>query len=35
METVDAIAKNTPVTDNNGTVPRENRPIIKSVEIID
>ena len=35
METVDAIAKNTPVTDNNGTVPRENQPIIKSVEIID
>ena len=35
METVDAIAKNTPVTDNNGTVLRENQPIIKSVEIID
>ena len=35
METADAIAKNTPVTDNNGTVLRENQPIIKSVEIID
>lgn len=35
MEVVDAIAENTPVTDNNGTVLKENQPIIKSVVITD
>ncbi len=35
MEVVDAIAENTPVTDNNGTVLRENQPVIKSVVITD
>ena len=35
MEVVDKIAENTPVTDNNGTVLRENQPIIKSVVITD
>lgn len=35
MEVVDKIAGNTPVTDNNGTVLRENQPIIKSVVITD
>lgn len=35
MEVVDKIAENTPVTDNNGTVLRENQPIIKSVVIAD
>ena len=35
MEVVDAIAENTPVPDNNGTVLRENQPVIKSVVITD
>ncbi|MGN0493148.1 MAG: peptidylprolyl isomerase [Acutalibacteraceae bacterium] len=35
MEVVDKIAENTPVTDDNGTVLRENQPIIKSVVITD
>lgn len=35
MEVVDKIAESTPVTDNNGTVLRENQPIIKSVVITD
>ena len=35
MEVVDKIAENTPVTDNNGTVLKENQPIIKSVVITD
>ena len=35
MEVVDAITENTPVTDNNGTVLRENQPVIKSVVITD
>lgn len=35
MEIVDAITENTPVTDNNGTVLRENQPVIKSVVITD
>ncbi len=35
MEVVDAIAENTPVTDNNGTVLKENQPIIKSIVITD
>lgn len=35
MDVVDAIAENTPVTDSNGTVTRENQPVIKSVVITD
>lgn len=35
MEIVDKIAESTPVTDNNGTVLRENQPIIKSVVVTD
>ena len=35
MEVVDAICDNTPVTDNNGTVSKENQPVIESVTIID
>lgn len=35
MDVVDAIAENTPVTDNNGTVLKENQPIIKSIVITD
>lgn len=35
MDVVDAIAGNTPVTDNNGTVLKENQPIIKSIVITD
>ena len=35
MDVVDKIAENTPVTDDNGTVSRENQPVIKSVVITD
>ncbi len=35
MDVVDAIAENTPVTDNNGTVTRKNQPVIKSIVIKD
>lgn len=35
MEVVDAIAENTPVTDNNGTVTKKNQPVIKSIVIKD
>lgn len=35
MEVVDAIAENTPVTDNNGTVSKENQPVIESIVITD
>ena len=35
MDIVDKIAENTPVTDNNGTVLKENQPVIKSVVITD
>lgn len=35
MEVVDAIAENTPVTDNNGTVLKENQPVIESIVITD
>ena len=35
MTVVDKIASETPVTDNNGTVLKENQPIIKSIVIID
>lgn len=35
MDVVDKIAENTPVTDNNGTVLKENQPVIKSILITD
>ena len=33
MNIVDDIAENTPVTDSNGTVTKENQPIIESIKI--
>lgn len=35
MEIVDAICKDTPVVDNNGTVLAENQPVIESIKVID
>ncbi len=35
MDVVDAIAENTPVLDKNGTVARENQPVIVTVRVID
>lgn len=35
MEVVDAICANTPVTDGNGTVAKENQPVITSIKRID
>lgn len=35
IEVVDAIAANTPVADNNGTVLRANQPTIESIKIIE
>lgn len=35
MEYVDAIAYNTPVTDNNGSVALDNQPVIAEVRVID
>lgn len=35
MEIVDAIANNTKVEDKNGTVLKENQPIIEKIEVID
>ncbi len=35
MEVVDAICKNTPVTDNNGTVARANQPVIEKIRRIE
>lgn len=35
MDVVDAIAKNTPVTDSNGTVTSSNQPIIETITVID
>lgn len=35
MEVVDAICANTPVTDGNGTVAKENQPIITSIKRIE
>lgn len=35
MDVVDAIAENTPVTDSNGTVEKENQPVINSVKIVE
>ena len=34
MEFVDEICENTPVTDNNGTVPKKSQPVIKSVRVV-
>ena len=34
MDVVDAICKNTPVVDNNGTVKPENQPVIESIRIL-
>lgn len=35
MEVVDRICADTPVTDNNGSVKKENQPVIESVKVID
>jgi len=35
MEVVDAICQNTPVVDNNGTVPQGYQPVISKVRVID
>ena len=35
MEVVDAICQNTPVTDSDGSVAKENQPIITSIKVID
>lgn len=35
MDVVDKIAENTPVTDSNGTVLKENQPVIKTIVITD
>ena len=35
MEVVDAICKDIQPVDNNGTVPKENQPVIQSIEVID
>ncbi|MBQ0042866.1 MAG: peptidylprolyl isomerase [Lachnospiraceae bacterium] len=34
FEIVDAIAKNTPVIDGNGTVAKENQPVINSIKVV-
>ena len=35
MEVVDAIAENTPVLDDNGTVAKKNQPVITAIRVID
>ena len=35
MDIVDKICENTPVVDNNGTVEKENQPVITSIKVID
>lgn len=35
IEIVDKICKNTPVTDNNGTVEKENQPVIEKITVVD
>lgn len=35
MDVVDQVCENTPVLDNNGSVAKENQPIIESIKIID
>ena len=34
MDVVDEIAKNTPVTDSNGTVEAQNQPVIESIKMV-
>ena len=35
MDIVDKICKDTPVTDTNGTVEKENQPVIDSIKVVD
>lgn len=35
MEIVDAICANTPVTDGNGTVKKENQPVINAIRVVE
>ena len=35
MEIVDAICANTPVTDSNGSVARENQPVINAIRVVE
>lgn len=35
IDIVDNICNNTPVTDSNGTVKKENQPVINTIKIID
>ena len=35
MDIVDKICKNTPVTDDNGTVLKKNQPVIKEIRIVE
>ena len=35
MDVVDAICEDTKVEDNNGTVAKENQPVIESIKVID
>jgi len=35
MEVVDAICKDTKVEDNNGSVAKDNQPVIESIEVVD
>lgn len=35
MEIVDKLAENTPIEDSNGTVLKENQPVIESVKVLD
>lgn len=35
MDIVDKICKDTPVTDTNGTVEKENQPVIESIKVVD
>lgn len=35
MEVVDAICKDTQVEDNNGTVAKENQPVIEKIQVVD
>lgn len=35
MDIVDDICENTPVQDNNGTVPAGSRPVIETIEVVD
>lgn len=35
IEIVDAICANTPVTDNNGSVAKENQPVIKEIRVVE